>query len=85
MFARTTSLKSAFIVALAALSVAACESEVTGPDGDLVEGEITIDASNPAAFSYLTLADGGSAITVSDPLTSTDWLRDALFSDFLEA
>lgn len=73
MLARTNAFKSSALVAALTLSVAACESEVTGPDGDLAEGEITLDATNPAAFSYLTLADGGSAITVADPMSSTDW------------
>lgn len=61
------------LTAALTLGLAACESEVTGPGDEFVEGEVTLDASNPAAFSYLTFADGGSAITVADPLSSTDW------------
>lgn len=81
MFARTPHsssrahrpLKATALTALLALTAAACESEVSGPDDMLVEGEITLDASNPATFAYLTFADGGSALTVADPLASTDW------------
>jgi hypothetical protein len=53
--------------------LAACEDETTGI-GDLpVEGEITLDASSPTAFTYFTFAGGGSVVTVSDPSSSSEW------------
>jgi len=39
----------------------------------LVEGQLTVDASDPALFTYVTFDDGGSELTVADPSTSTDW------------
>ena len=59
-------------LALSTLALTACEEEGMGPDGELVEGEVTLDASSNTAFSYFTFADGGSAVTVSDPNTSWD-------------
>lgn len=56
-----------------ALSLTACEDEITNPDDQLVEGQVTLDATNPALFTYMTFADGGSEVAVSDPASSTDW------------
>lgn len=67
------SLRAQALVTALALTAAACESEVVGPDDEFMKGEIALDATNPAAFAYVTLADGGSAIAVADPLMSTDW------------
>jgi hypothetical protein len=61
-------------VAAVALAVAACEDEATGPGTDVVEGTLTIDATDPAAFTYVTFADGGSEVSVPDPATATDWV-----------
>ena len=52
---------------------AACESEVTAPEETFEEGEITLSASSPADFAYLSLAGGGSQMTLADPRSSTAW------------
>jgi len=66
-------LLGAGAVLLAVLGATACEDEITGPGNDLVEGQVTLDASDPAAFTFFTFADGGSSIDVSDPQSSTEW------------
>ena len=61
------------LVALLALCLPACESEVTAPEEEVFEeGEITLDASSPVSFVYLNLADGVQ-LTPADPASSTDW------------
>lgn len=70
---RTLRLSGVAAVSALALTLSACEDEVTGPDDDFVEGELTLDASNPATFTYMTFADGGSVVPVTDPSTSTEW------------
>ena len=61
-------------IALAALGTAACEDEVTGPGNDVVEGQFSFDATDPATFSYLTFDDGGATVTVADPQDSDAWV-----------
>lgn len=65
----------AFIAQLALIPAvfAACESEVTAPEANLVEGQLTVDASSAVGFTYVTFADGGSVVSVTDPLVSTEW------------
>jgi HmuY protein len=53
-------------------SVAACESESTGPGVEAIEGELTVDASSQSAFTYVNL-ETGQVVSVTDPSTSTDW------------
>ena len=60
-------------LAVFALATAACEDEVTVVDDGPVEGQVTIDATNPLGFTYFTFADGGSVVSVADPATSTGW------------
>lgn len=50
-----------------------CESDTTAPPEVFEEGEILIDASSPAGFTYLSLADAGGVMVPPDPATSTDW------------
>ena len=50
------------------LALSACESEVVA----LEEGEISLDASAPTNFVYLSL-DAGAQVTPADPGSSTDW------------
>lgn len=61
------------IIALA-VGMVACEDEVTGPLDELIEGQITFDATDPAAFQYVSFADGGGPVTVTDPHASTEWV-----------
>lgn len=70
---RSHRLLSVAAIAATAFLATACEDEVTGPGDDLVEGQVTLDASDPASFAYMTFADGGSEIDVSDPMTSEEW------------
>jgi hypothetical protein len=60
-------------LAMLTLAMGACEDEITGPGDEVVEGEVTLDATNPAVFTYMTFSDGGAEITVGDPSTSTEW------------
>ena len=71
-FPRRSRAGAAAVGALA-LTLAACEDEIAGPGDQLIEGQITIDASDPAFFAFMTFADGGSEVTVADPGTSTEW------------
>lgn len=73
MTMRRTRLYALSALPLLALGLTACEEEGMGPDDELVEGEATIDASSNTAFGYFTFADGGSAVTVSEPNSSTEW------------
>jgi hypothetical protein len=66
-------LRTLAAVAAVAFAVAACEDETTGPGTGVVEGTLTLDATDPASFTYLTLSDGGSEVSVPDPSTSTAW------------
>ena len=53
--------------------LAACEDETTGIEDLPEEGELTIDASDPIAFTYFSFADGGSVVSVTDPGSSEAW------------
>ena len=57
-----------------ALLASACEDEVTapGPDDDLVDGQITLDATSPTEFVYVSF-ESGQVISVSDPSASDEW------------
>jgi hypothetical protein len=66
-------LRALTVTVLAAFVASGCEDEVTGIDDSLAEGEISFDASDPADFTYLTFAEGGSVVSVSDPQTSMEW------------
>ena len=66
-----TSLRPLFAAALL-LTVGACEDEVTAPEEELTEGEITLDASSPTEYVYLSL-ETGAVVSVSDPYASDDW------------
>ncbi len=70
-FPRTS--RAALALLALALVVSACEDETTAPEDDPIEGELTIDASDPIGFTYFTFADGGSVLTVADPGSSTEW------------
>lgn len=61
-------------ITLAALAATGCESEVTSPVDDVVDGEFLVDASDPANFTYLTFDDGGGEVTVTDPQNSDAWV-----------
>ena len=50
-----------------------CESEITNPEDQLIEGQVVIDATSQVSFTYFTFADGGSLVSVTDPRSSTDW------------
>ena len=56
------------VLALSTVLVA-CEDDVTDIPDPPVEGEITIDASNPVAFTYFSFTDGGAVVPVTDPST----------------
>jgi hypothetical protein len=68
-----TRLASIAQLALIPAVFAACESEVTAPEATLVEGQLTVDASSAVGFTYVTFADGGSVLSVTNPLVSTEW------------
>jgi hypothetical protein len=57
-----------------ALLTTACEDEVTAPDpGDeLTEGSITLNATSPTDFVYISL-ESGQLVTVADPFGSDEW------------
>ncbi len=59
--------------AVAVLVLASCESEVAAPPEVFEEGVLSIDASSPGGFAYARLGNPGSAVTPSDPDSSTDW------------
>ena len=59
--------------AVVPFALVACEDEITNPEDQFVEGQLTIDASSAAVFTYFTFADGGSLVSVTDPSSSTDW------------
>lgn len=73
---RTRGLRPAAWLGMIALSItaAACESEVTGPVDELIEGQVTLDATDPALFTYMSFADGGGTVSVSDPHGSDEWV-----------
>lgn len=63
----------AYAAAFLVFSLAACESEVAAPEEEVFEeGEITLDASSPVDFAYLSLAEGVQR-TPADPENSTEW------------
>lgn len=70
---RLTHSLAVAVAAALTLSTTACEDEVTGPGEELVEGQVTLDASDPGSFAYMTFDDGGSEIDVADPMTSEAW------------
>ena len=68
------------VAGLAALtaSVAGCESDGVvqpppPPPVDFDVGTMTVNASSSADFAYMSLANGGSVVTPSDPSASTEW------------
>lgn len=58
---------------LISLATLGCEDDATAPPDDFQEGTLTVDASSPSQFTYVSLADGGSVVTPADPSTSSDW------------
>jgi len=60
---------------LATAALVACEDEVTNPEDQFIEGQLTIDASSAVTFSYFTFSDGGSLVSITDPATSEEWDR----------
>ncbi len=62
------------VLTLAALVTTGCEEEITGPGDELVEGQFTFDATNPANFTYLTFDGEGGTVTVADPQDSDAWV-----------
>lgn len=55
-------------------AVAACESEVAAPEEETFnEGVISIDATSPASFAYVSLTGGGALRSPVDPGGSTSW------------
>ncbi len=63
----------ATVLLCAAVSTTACESEITNPEDQFIEGQLTIDASSAVSFSYFTFSDGGSLVSVTDPGSSEEW------------
>ncbi len=61
------------LLASCLLAVSACEDETTGPDNSIEEGEVALVATSSTDFAYLSLANGGSVVSPSDPSTSTEW------------
>ena len=54
--------------------VAACESEVAAPaEETFEEGVISIDASSPVSFAYVSLTGGGALRNPAEPGGSTSW------------
>ena len=62
----------AFSLAALPLFLVACEDDATGPADPLAEGELTIDASSPVTFAYVSL-ETLSEVSISDAPSSTDW------------
>lgn len=55
-------------------AVAACESEVAAPaEETFEEGVISMDASSPISFAYVSLTDGAVLRSPADPGSSTSW------------
>ncbi|MCY3699611.1 MAG: HmuY family protein [Gemmatimonadetes bacterium] len=55
-------------------AVSACESEVAAPEEETFEeGVISIDASSPVSFAYVSLTGGGLLQNPADPGGSTSW------------
>lgn len=75
MVARSPLFRLLGIACLATLPlVAACEDEVVAPDQEEHrEGVLTIDATSPTDYVYLSLAGEGSVVEVDDPASSTEW------------
>lgn len=53
------------------LAATACESNSTGPDQELVEGEITLNGS--AGWAYADLDAANPLVTVANPSTDSNW------------
>lgn len=66
-------IRALLAIPLLLVGVLACEDEATAPTDEFPEGTLMVDASSAVAFSYITLADGGSVVTPADPANSTDW------------
>ncbi len=56
-------------------AAAGCESEVAAPPEEetFEEGVISIDASSPVSFAYVSLTGGGAVQSPADPGGSTSW------------
>lgn len=64
----------ALTIPLMLAAVAACESEVAAPEEETFEeGVISVDASSPVSFAYVSLTGGGALLTPADPGGSTSW------------
>ena len=65
----------ALTIPLVLAVAAACESEVAAPPEEetFEEGVISIDASSPVSFAYVSLAGGGVLPNLPDPGSSTSW------------
>lgn len=64
----------ALMIPLALVALAACESEVAAPPEETFEeGVLTIDASSPVSFAYVSLTGGGALPSPADPGGSTAW------------
>lgn len=64
----------ALTIPLTLAAVAACESEVAAPPEETFEeGVISIDASSPVSFAYVSLTGGGALRNPADPGGSTSW------------
>jgi hypothetical protein len=62
------------VLALTSLVTTGCEEEITGLGDERVEGQFTFDATDPAAFSYLTFDGEGGTVAVADPQDSDAWV-----------
>lgn len=60
------------VIALAAITLAGCESDSSGPTIDSTPGEVVIDASSTTTFTYFSL-DQGRTVSVTDPQTDQSW------------
>lgn len=60
------------LIAVLAMFLLACESEVTAPEPQFEPGEVQLDASSATDFAYLSL-ETGNVVSIADPSTSTDW------------
>jgi len=64
--------RRALLALLLPLTHLACEDDAAAPGEEFLEGTLTVDASSPSEFVYVSLSDG-AVVTPSDAATSTGW------------
>ena len=66
-------LRASIAIPAVLAALAGCESDTTTPPEVFEEGRITVNATSPLGFTYLSLADEGAVVTPPDPAGSTAW------------